>query len=152
MGPSMASIKVFSDASIACACGCQQTYPARTGLLDKDDGYQSLFMIALMKHNDVRNVWAVVGSGPWFAGDPRDCFASIVAWRSDDQIACALKDESPWHAYPLFAQNVGRILTRDEVLAQPGGKAWVFGTFDQLFLLEPMIKGHFDGHDRAPGT
>ena len=83
----MATLTVFSDAGIPCPCGCKHTYPARTGLLDRGDGSQSLFMIALMKHDDERNVWAVVGSGPWTEGDPRDGFASIVAWRADHQLA-----------------------------------------------------------------
>ena len=82
------------------------------------------FQVAHLEHCDSGpHVWLMVGSGPWFDNDDRDCWVTLHLWQEDNEVKTSISDPqmSPFWA---SAEPKNRYLLREEVLAQPGGREW----------------------------
>jgi hypothetical protein len=103
--------------------------------------------------DDVRNLWLAVGSGPWDAdADPRDCFCSVQMWVADGSVHSRVTDaaKSPWKREPMFTDNVGRLLDREEVMQKGGAPEWLFSWTDDLTTIGvPQLRRFLLRSDRA---
>lgn len=111
-----------------CPCGCGQLFPVFWGNLRYNPAYEVKFVAGHLVHGDSGpHVWLLLGSGPWFEGDERNCWVTMHLYVDDDEnLVTRIEDpeESPFWA---SRNRVYRYLSREEVLAQNEAKEWAIG-------------------------
>lgn len=108
-----------------CPCGCGKSFKAFTGRLLYGEDRSAIFQAAHMIHDaGDPHVWLALRTGSWLDGETRDCWVAAHMWIDDGQVITRVEDAA---SSPFFSdRDVGhRLLTRDEVAAQPGGVEWV---------------------------
>lgn len=98
--------------------------PVSQGQLRYGPDQIAYFSVAHMEHCDSGpHVWLMLGSGPWFSGDTRNCWVTLHLYTDDENVVTRIEDpdESPFWKWP---RDDARYLTRAEVLSQEGGKEW----------------------------
>lgn len=117
-------IETIFESSRNCPCGCGQVFPVFTGRLRYGAEDEVTFKAAHLNHCESGpHLWLLLGSGPWFEGDARNCWVTLHVWVDDKNVKTSITDptESPFW---LERTDKERYLTRDEVLSQKGGKEW----------------------------
>lgn len=107
-----------------CPCGCEQSIPVFWGELQYGPDRRVAFAAAHMEHCDNGpHVWLLLGSGPWFADDERNCWVTMHLYTDEDNVVTRIEDpeESPFWRWE---RRQDRYLTREEVLSHEGGKEW----------------------------
>jgi len=124
-----------------CDCGCAQPYPSHVGLL-RYGASETVFEAALM-HGEAKqpHLWVLLGTGPWFDDDSRDCWLTVHAWLDDGNILTSIADPS---GSPFTDEDAcgGRWLSREDVLAQEGALEWAIARRLQLVAQVPAIALH----------
>ena len=111
-----------------CLCGCGQVFPVFWGNLRYNTDYEVKFVAAHLVHRDSGpHVWFLLGSGPWFQGDDRNCWVTMHLYVDDDgNVVTRIEDPEESPLWPSRNQAY-RYLSREEVLAQDGAKEWAIG-------------------------
>jgi hypothetical protein len=111
-----------------CPCGCGQVFPVFFGSLRYNPDYELKFVAAHLVHCDSDpHVWFLLGSGPWFQGDDRNCWVTMHLYVDDDgNVVTRIEDPEESPLWPSRNQAY-RYLSREEVLAQNGAKEWAIG-------------------------
>ena len=84
-----------------------------------------MFRAAHMEHDTADpHVWLAFRTGSWLEGETRDCWVVAHVWTEEGQVITRVEDAA---SSPFFSngEEGHRLLTRDEVAAQPGGIDWV---------------------------
>ena len=125
----------------ACRCGCGQIHRRMNGMATHSpEGGRVLFLCLLARHDDERHVWLAIGHGPEGPGE-RDCFSSVEVWPVEGGLGSRMTEggESPFRQHPLFgAKGAARFFARDEVVAHPERKQWLFDWVDEFMEYEPL--------------
>lgn len=107
-----------------CPCGCEQRFPVYSGRLQYGPDREAAFSVAHMHHGDSGpHVWLLLGSGPWFAGDDRNCWVTLHLFTDEENVITRIEDPSK-SPFLHWEDRADRYLTREEVLSQEGGKDW----------------------------
>ncbi len=118
------SLEGVTEKQHECPCGCGNSFPIYSGRLNYGQEQSIRFSVAHMLHcSKGATAWLHLCSGSWFADDDRNCWVTMQLWADKNEVATTIKDpqESPlW----LARAASDRYLTREEVLAQQGGKNW----------------------------
>lgn len=123
-----------------CPCGCEQKVPVFVGELRYLGENFVNFAVTHMEHcSSGPHVWLALGTGPWFADDERNCWVTLHLYTDDENVVTRISDpeDSPFWRW---RRDADRYLTRDEVLAQAGGKEWAIDR-----------RLDFEEHHRATG-
>ncbi len=107
-----------------CPCGCGQSVPVYLGQLRYGPDNHAGFAVTHMEHCESGpHVWFMLRSGPWVAGDDRDCWVTMHLYTDNDNVVTRIEDpdKSPFWRWE---KRTDRYLTREEVLSQEGGKDW----------------------------
>ena len=132
-----------------CPCGCGQQFPVYSGRLKYGPGHEAYFAVAHMEHCDSGpHVWFLLGSGPWFDGDTRNCWVTMHLFTDEENVITRIEDpqKSPfWH----WQDSSDRYLTRDEVLSQEGGKDWAINRRLDFENHHPATAQFLRGDERA---
>jgi hypothetical protein len=97
-----------------------------------------------------RHLWLLLGSGPWFDGDPRGCWLVLDSWLADESLVAKVMDvtSSPFESSDIFDE---RFLDRNEVLDRPGALEWAITRRDDLIDLHQetrrFVLGENSGND-----
>lgn len=117
-------IEQISSELRICPCGCGQSFPIFSGSLRYNPEQIALFKAAHMQHCDSGpHIWLLIGSGPWFNGDERDCWVTLHLWVKEAEVITRIEDPNESPFWPSHSDEE-RYLTREEVLSQDGGKEW----------------------------
>ena len=121
-------IRDVSSETRKCPCGCGQMFPVFWGSLWYKPDYEVKFIAAHLEHCDSGpHVWFLLGSGPWFQGDDRNCWVTMHLYVDDDEnLVTRIEDPEESPLWPSLNQSY-RYLLREEVLAQDGAKEWAIG-------------------------
>jgi len=120
-------IQTETQKSVDCPCGCERKVSKLSGQIKMDNSvpYYSAF---LMNDGNGPNLWVMLHTGSW---EPykEDCAIIIQSIKEKEGLRSYLSDqnESPWKNQDIEGLH---FLSRDEVLAQKGGKEWVFEIHD----------------------
>ena len=128
----MAKIEKGTFDELSCPCGCGQSIKFLSGILNYEISRRAVFRTCLLQcKENGPHVWSQLGTGPWIENDARDCWVTLHTWVHDENLITRVEDpeNSP---FPNTYENDERLLTRQEVLAQAGGKEWAFATHDIL--------------------
>jgi len=103
-------------------------FPVFWGTLRYKPDYQVKFIAAHLAHCDSGpHVWLLLGSGPWFQGDDRNCWVTMHLYVDDDEnLVTRIEDPEESPLWPS-RDRAYRYLLREEVLAQDGAKEWAIG-------------------------
>jgi hypothetical protein len=84
--------------------------------------------------------WLLLGTGSWLENEPRGSWIIVHSWVENRQIIARIKgpERSPFTSDDAFEE---RLLSREEVFAQPGGKEWVFRCHDLIVENHPEVSG-----------
>lgn len=107
-----------------CPCGCEQPVPVYIGTLHYGEENFVNFTVTHMEQcSSGPHVWLMLGSGSWFADDDRNCWVTLHLYSDKENIITRVSDpkDSPFWRWKV---DDDRYLSRDEVLAQDGGKEW----------------------------
>lgn len=136
-----------------CPCGCNQEVPVYVGKLRYGSDNFTEFAVTHMEHcSSGPHVWLVLGTGPWFADDDRNCWLTLHLHSDGENIATRISDPED---SPFWRWNTDddRYLTRNEVFAQNGGKEWAIDRrldFERHhratseFLIRPMSSESYE--------
>jgi hypothetical protein len=128
----MAAIEESTGEVRSCPCGCGQEARLLSGRLNYESSRYAVFRTILLKCSEGGpHVWSLLGAGPWFEGDNRDCWLTLHTWVKDDNLITQVEnpEDSP---FPKLFEFRERLLTREEVFSQAGGKEWAFEVHDSL--------------------
>jgi hypothetical protein len=128
----MATIEEAASESRSCQCGCGQEARLLSGKFSYKVGRYAVFRTILLKCNESGpHVWSLLGKGSWFEDDNRDCWLTLHTWVKEDNLVTRVEnpEDSP---FPKLFEFSERLLTREEVLSQEGGKEWAFEVHDSL--------------------
>lgn len=117
-------IEQLTSENRTCPCGCGQVFPVFLGRLKYGDEHEFRFKAAHLTHGDSgSHVWLLLGSGPWFENDKRNCWVTMHLYSDNENTITRIEDpeESPF--WPSHDEGE-RYLTRLEVMSQDGGKEW----------------------------
>jgi len=142
------SIKKINIETKVCPCGCDQEVLLYKGELRYGTDSFVNFAVSHMEHcSSGPHVWLVLGTGSWFANDDRNCWVTLHLHSDGKDIATRISDpeDSPFWRWRT---DDDRYLTRQEVLAQDGGKEWAINRrieFEEQhratteFLIRPVV-------------
>ncbi len=108
-----------------CPCGCGKTFKAFSGRLSYGEGRSAMFQAAHLDHDGGDpHIWLAFRTGSWFEDEVRDCWIAAHMWIDEGQVITRVEDAA---SSPFFSKGDGghRLLTRNEVVAKPGGVEWV---------------------------
>jgi hypothetical protein len=120
-------ITTQSSRQIDRPCGCGARVSSISGSVE--NGSTPVFRALLMSQCATPHLWVMLVTGPW-EGRTKDCAVVIRSLRDENGIHSSLEsvESSPWRNDALDLHP----LSRDEVLAVPGAREWVFETWDIL--------------------
>ncbi|MFZ6758751.1 hypothetical protein ACO0K9_16215 [Undibacterium sp. Ji50W] len=135
----MPSIEKQTSERCDCPCGCGQSASLLSGSFNYTTDRYVVFRTVLLQCDEGgAHVWSILRSGPWFKDDKRDCWLTLHTWINEKNLATRIEDpeNSPFSKLFLFTE---RLLTREEVLLQPGGKEWAFRVHGGLIVKHKEI-------------
>jgi len=125
------SIELIDTEERVCNCGCENSFPVYSGWIRDDDGGEWGFSVAHLRHGESGgpHSFLLLGTGPWFKNDPRNCWVTFHTWLDNETIVTRLED---WEKTPFQPQDTvgGRLLLREEVLSIPEQFEGVFEIYD----------------------
>ena len=123
----------------ACPCGCGRLFPRHTGMIHYSESGEAVYRAHLLEEvKGEPHLWLLLGTGSWLEGESSGSWITVHSWTGDGQITARVEDpeKSPFTTKDAFEE---RLLTRDEVFAQPGGKEWVFHCHDLIVENHPEV-------------
>jgi hypothetical protein len=115
-------------------------YASFEGRLSFGEDQYTFFRAAHMSHKDRDpHVWLSFRTGSWFHDEPRDCWVAAHIWTSEGKEITRVTDAK---ASPFWrgGSEEFRLLTREEVIAQPGGMDWVIARRLQFVQNHPSTQ------------
>lgn len=108
----------------SCPCGCGKSLRLLQGGFEYGNGSNVLFRTALVAcQASEPHVWTQIGSGPWDGSDSGTWWVTLLTRVEDGNLATSIT-EPPDAPFDALVVDSGRMLTRDQVLEQPGAKEW----------------------------
>ncbi len=122
-----------------CPCGCERSFPRHSGMLHYSASGQAVYRAHLLEETiGEPHLWLLLGTGSWLEDEPLGSWITVHSWTGNGQATARIEDpeKSPFTCEDSFEE---RLLTREEVLAQPGGKEWVFRCYDLIVENHPEV-------------
>lgn len=122
-----------------CPCGCERSFPRHTGMLHYSESGEAVYRAHLLEEaKGEPHLWLLLGTGSWLEDEPLGSWIAVHSWIGNGQITARVEDpeKSPFTSGDVFEE---RLLTRDEVFAQPGGREWVFLCHDLIVENHPEV-------------
>ena len=116
----------------SCPCGCGQSFKFLSGYLNYEASHRAAFRTCLLQcKTNGPHVWSQLKTGPWIESDARDCWTTLHTWVHKENLITRVEDpeNSPFSNTHEINE---RLLTRQEVLDQAGGKEWASAIHDIL--------------------
>jgi hypothetical protein len=135
--------------ALSCRCGCGRSYPYYSGLLEYGEAREVAFRVAHFEETPaLRRLWLLLGSGPWPHTASKGSWCVLESWVNDDTLIAKVRgaNESPFTSDDSFGEPY---LSREEVLATPGGLEWAVARRDDLIELHAPTGRFVAGDDDA---
>lgn len=121
-----------------CGCGCGRPYAVSGGTIRYGEEREVEFELAFVSHaDDDRHLWLALITGPWRDDDAGECWVFVHGMPQENGVAGRIEDlaATPWAGLPLG----GRAIPRDEVMANPAARDWVFERFNEVMQYHPDV-------------
>ena len=138
-------IEVSGRTTKQCPCGCGKEVPQIEGTVRDGDSFAD-FAAYLMSEDGMSNLWLMFHTGPW-PGCERDCAIFVHSQTRPEGLHAYILNAEASPFGPEEIDNL-HLMTREQVLAQEGGKEWLFTAHDEVVcgiheisvFLEPGIE------------
>ena len=124
-----------------CPCGCKRTFPRHTGMVHYSDSGEAVYRAHLLEETEGDpHLWLLLGTGSWLEDEPLGSWITVHSWTGNGQVIARIEDpeKSPFTSEDAFDE---RLLSREEVFSQQGGKEWVFRCHDLIVENHPEVSG-----------
>ena len=127
----MQKIESRSTKTRKCNCGLGHTTEIITGIYHYTDKNYVGYIASLTEHDGEMHLWLGFIIGEWEGVKNPSCCILIHLYIVEDNLHMDIGkgDYSPFSNDEMFDSQV---ITRDQVLAQPGAKEWLIETYKSL--------------------
>lgn len=131
-------LQLAGSETLICRCGCGRPYTVSGGTIHYGEQREVQFELAFVSHSDTdRHLWLALITGPWRDEDTGECWVFVHGLPQENGVAGRIEDvgASPWGGMPLG----GRAVSREEVMANPAARDWVFERFNEVMQYHPGV-------------
>ncbi len=128
-----------------CNCGRDHDAEIINGIFHYDENHHVIYIACLLEHNGERFLWIGFVTGAWPGIDSENCIFVIQLYVKEEKLHMNI---SPDDKMPLTGKELldAYVLTREEILSQPGAKDWIIEQYQELLAADPYLWEYVSGN------